>query len=74
MPIGIFDVAVYHSVGPVWVITWAPFRSYSALLSLSCTINTYGYLLLCFSLSISIGRWRHKASIIKTKIYINYKE
>ena len=27
MPIGISDVAAYHSIGPVWVITWAPFRS-----------------------------------------------
>ena len=38
MPIGISDAAIYCSVGPVWVITWAAFGSYSALLSLSYTM------------------------------------
>ena len=38
MPIGISDAAAYHSVSPFWVITWAPFGSYFALLSLSCTV------------------------------------
>ena len=67
MPIGISDAAAYRSVGPVWVITWAPFGSYSALLSLSCIVMYYGYLLFFFPLSISIGRCRHKASVIKIK-------
>ena len=35
---GISDVAAYHSVDPVWVITWAPFGTYSTLLLLSYTM------------------------------------
>ena len=27
MPIRISNAAAYRSMGPVWVITWAPFRS-----------------------------------------------
>ena len=38
MPIGICDAAAYCSVGPIWVIPRASFRSYFALLSLSYTV------------------------------------
>ena len=38
MPIKISDVTTYRFVGPDWVIPWAPFGSYSALLSLSYTV------------------------------------
>ena len=48
MPIGISNVVAYHSVGPVWVITWAPFGSYSSLLSLSCTVMYLQVLIVLF--------------------------
>ena len=62
MPIGISDAADYRFVGPVWVIL--------------CSVITVMYsdvlwvLIVLFPLSISIGRFRHKASVIKIKIYV----
>ena len=73
MPIGISDAAAYRSVSLVWVITWAPFRSLlrpylgHTLLCYNCHVQlcTYRYLLFCFQLSISIGKYKHKTSVIK---------
>ena len=48
MPIGISDVVDYRSIGPIWVITWASFESYSALLSLSCTVMYLRVLIVLF--------------------------
>ena len=48
MPIGISDVAAYRSVGPICVITWASFGSYSALLSLSSTVMYLRVLIVLF--------------------------
>ena len=48
MPIGISDVVAYHFVGPVWVITWALFGSYFALLSLSYTVMYLQVLIILF--------------------------
>ena len=70
MPIGISDVVAYRSISPVWVITWAPFGSYSALLSLSYIVMYLQVLIIMFPVIHFIERYRHKASVIKTKKYI----
>ena len=65
MPIGISDVVTYHFIGPVWVILCfvitvlyndVPMGTY-------CSVSR-------FPLFISIGRCRHKASVIYIYIYI----
>ena len=48
MLIEISDAGAYRYVGPVWVIPWAPFGSYSALLSLSYTMMYLGVLIVLF--------------------------
>ena len=48
MPIGISDATTYRSVGPIWVITWASFGSYSVLLLLSCTVIYLQVLIVMF--------------------------
>ena len=48
MPIGISNAAAYRSIGLTWVITWAPFGSYSALLSLSYTMMYLRVLIVLF--------------------------
>ena len=48
MLIGISDAAAYRFVGPVRVITWAPFRSYFALLSLSSIVMYLQVLIVLF--------------------------
>ena len=48
MPIGISNAVAYRSVSHVWVITWAPFGSYSTLLSLSCIVMYLRVLIVLF--------------------------
>ena len=48
MPIGISDAATYRSIGSVWVIPWASFGSYFALLSLSYTVMYLWVLIVLF--------------------------
>ena len=48
MPIGISDAAVYRSISPIWVIPWALFGSYSALLSLSYAVMYLQVLIVLF--------------------------
>ena len=45
----ILDAVAYSYVGPVWVIPWASFGSYSALLSLSCIVMYLRVLIVMFT-------------------------
>ena len=48
MHIAISDATAYRSIGLVWVITWAPFGSYSAMLSVFYTMMYLRVLIVLF--------------------------